>query len=164
MIRRRFLMGLLGAMVSLACFQVAGRQTSLTHSVIPLGSRARTLVRQQGFPLHGGAGSTYSTLLLGCLGGRTGLDDARRYKCATTNTSPAFAVVLMPMYFEGKRRYDTAIATINELRAGDVEVEIVKVLLTPEMTLDEARRVRERALTSRANSILTGPGWLARLG
>ena len=152
--RRRFLMGLFGAMVSLVWAQVAGRQTAMAPNVvIPLGSRARALVRQQGFSLHDGAGSVYSTLLLGCLGGRTGLDDARRYKCVDTDLSPAIAVVLMPMSFEGKRRYDTATATVDELRAGDVQVEIVEVPLSPEMTLEEARRVRERALTSRANAI-----------
>lgn len=164
MIRRSFLAGLFGTMMSLACFQVAGRQTSMTPSVvIPLGSRARTLAEQHGFPLDGGAGPAYSTLLLGCLGGRTGLDDARRYQSATTIASPAHAVVLMPMYFEGKRRYDTAVTTVNELRAGNVQVEVVEVLIPPDMTLDEARRVRERALTSRARAILTGSGQFARL-
>lgn len=151
MVRREFLMTLLGGLTAVVLPQpLSAFPWTSRVAVVPLGKRARTLALARGFPVLGyDAMRANSLLLMGCFGGNTGLQEASFY-----SHTAARAIVLMPMPFEGRRRWKIAEAALGTLRAANMQVDIVEAPLTTSATLDEARRTREGDLITRCEEWL----------
>ena len=168
--RRDFLVQLAAGMASAAILLPGDARASSVHvGVVPLGKRGRvlagelmkvlavaapfatiSLIDANSVSRHGGR--LDGVIAFGCLGGRTGLDDAAACgELVGRSTNTATAVVLWPMEFEGWRRRAAAHLAAGRLRVQGARVIPVTIDVSPDMTLDEARQHRERALIARGS-------------
>jgi hypothetical protein len=86
-------------------------------------------------------------VIFGCLGGRTGLDDAANCgEIVQRSTGTATAVLLWPMDFEGSRLRASAFLAAGRLQVHGARLIPVTVAVPAYLTLDEARERREQAL------------------
>lgn len=166
--RRRDFLAQLAAGLATAGFLLPGtaRAGRLSVGVTPVGKRGRILA---GELLRTMAGNSLAKIRLvdpntgmpsrsrldavvvfGCLGGRTGLEDAADCERIVARArGGATAVVLWPMEFEGWRRHASAHLAAARIQAHGARLVRVMVPLPPGVTLDEARRCRERELLAR---------------
>lgn len=166
--RREFLAQLAAGMAT-AGFLLPGsaRAESVNVGIVPVGKRGRVLADDlvgilAGTPRVHADVIDVSTapevrqrfdgvVVVGCLGGRTGLSDAAncgQIVCLSPGT--ATAVLLWPMEFEGYRRRASAHIAAGRIQLHGARIVPVTVAVPAYLTLDEARKYRERALLDRS--------------
>lgn len=161
--RREFLAQLAAGMATAGyLFLGNARAESVNIGVVPVGKRGRVLADELVGGLPGALAhvdvidaSTArespreldGVVIFGCLGGRTGLDDAAACgRIVRQSCGAVTAVLLWPMDFEGSRRHASAHLAAGRIRAHGARTLPVMVDLPAELTLGEARERRERAL------------------
>lgn len=166
--RRREFIAQLAAGVACAGLFLPGRSCAeyANIGIVPVGKRGRVLADELVGILASTSqarvgvidataplkfeGQLDGVVVFGCLGGLTGMNDATACgRIARWSTGGATAVLLWPMDFEGHRRRAAAHLAAGRIHAHGVEVNSVRVEVPRQITLNEARELRERALLAR---------------
>lgn len=165
--RRKFLAQLVAGMATTG-FLLPGsaHAKSVNVGIVPVGKRGRVLANDLVGMLAGTSLADVQVIdardspgvrqrldgvvLFGCLGGRTGLNDAAACEqLVRRSIGGASAVVLWPMEFEGSRRRASAHLAAGRIHAHGARIIPVVVEVPLYLTLDEARERRERVLLGR---------------